>query len=315
MAEKQPNKRGAKPLAQAEPVGPELDADKLAERNQELVTMADAEAATAAGAGQLAKSIGYTGEISLLALTDGIRFYQGRTAEAALEIGKRLLLLKEITPHGQFKSELDHLGFSHRSAIRFMSATLKFSKAPTLALLEKAHISQSNLLELMVLDDEELDALDSGESVNGITLDDVETMSTRQLRAALRETRANADAKDQRITKLSDDLNKAEEKTAKAQRKWKKATPDEQSQELLSQLEQAAAQVRIAIASGSEEAGFSGAVITLMQHAEQHDLNVDEQVAGIVASLINDLRLVRDHQEVGVTVIHDRRLADWKREG
>lgn len=315
MAEKQPTKRGAKPLAQAEQVGPDLDLDKLAEREQELVTMADAEAATAAGAGQLAKTVGYTGEISLLALTDGIRFFQSRTAEAALEIGKRLLLLKEITPHGEFGATVESLGFSPQSARRFMAATLKFSKRSTSSVLAKAHISQSNLLELMVLDDEELEALDSGDSVNGITLDDIEVMSTRELRQALRETRADADAKDQRITKLSDDLNKAEEKTAKAQRKWKKATPDEQSQELLTQLEQAAAQVRIAIASGSEEAGFSGAVITLMQHAEQHGLNVDEQVAGIIASLINDLRLVRDHQEVGVTVIHDRRLADWKREG
>ncbi|HEL3749986.1 TPA: DUF3102 domain-containing protein [Stenotrophomonas maltophilia] len=315
MAEKQPNKRGAKPLAQAEPVGPDLDTDKLAERNQELVTMADAEATAAAGAGQLAKTVGYTGEITTLALTDGIRFYQSRTAEAALEIGKRLLLLKEITPHGHFKSEIEQLGFSPRMAQQFMSATLKFSKANTSSLLTKAHISQSNLLELIVLDDEEIQALDSGDSVNGITLDDIEVMSTRELRAALRETRADADAKDQRITKLSDDLNKAEEKTAKAQKKWKKATPDEQSQELLTQLELAASQVRLAIATGSEEAGFSGAVITLMQHAEQHDLNVDEQVAGIIASLINDLRLVRDHQEVGVTVIHDRRLADWKREG
>lgn len=199
-------------------------------------------------------------------------------------------------------------------ASRFMGVALKFSKWDSKSLLAAAG-TQTKVIELAVLDDEEIQALDSGDSVAGITLDDVERMSASQLRTALREAKADGEAKDQRITKLSDDLNKAEEKTAKAQRKWKKATPDEQSQELLTQLEQAAAQVRIAIASGSEEAGFSGAVIALMQHAEQHDLNVEEQVAGLIASLINDLRLVRDHQEVGVTVIHDRRLADWKREG
>ena len=40
----QPSKRGAKPLAAAEAVGPQIDAEKLPERNQELVAMSDIQA-------------------------------------------------------------------------------------------------------------------------------------------------------------------------------------------------------------------------------------------------------------------------------
>lgn len=310
MAEKQSTKRGAKPLAQAEPVGTELDTGKLVERSQELQVMAQAEAQVKS----LATTLGYAGALDTDSLWSMVEYRQRRSVEDILEMGRGLLLIKEQVGHGEFIDQCTQRGLHRRMASRFMGVALKFSKWDSKSLLAAAG-TQTKVIELAVLDDEEIQALDSGDSVAGITLDDVERMSASQLRTALREAKADGEAKDQRITKLSDDLNKAEEKTAKAQRKWKKATPDEQSQELLTQLEQAAAQVRIAIASGSEEAGFSGAVIALMQHAEQHDLNVEEQVAGLIASLINDLRLVRDHQEVGVTVIHDRRLADWKREG
>ncbi|PZP64202.1 MAG: hypothetical protein DI597_00885 [Pseudoxanthomonas spadix] len=309
-----PAKRGAKPVGKTAAVAEPLDAGALSERRQELVTMAAFDAATAESAGQLAKTVNYDGQITVPALIDGIRFYQHRTAEAALEIGKRLLLLKEITPHGEFRPAVERLGFSPRAAQRFMSATLKFSKANTSALLAKAEISQSNLLELVVLDDDELAALDSGESVNGITLDDVETMSTRELRAALREAKADAEAKDKNIERLSNQLNRAEEKADKANRAWKKATPDEQLAKLLEQARLAAGAVRNAIALGSEEAGLSGALVRLVEHAEANGLNVQNEIGGLIADLIGDLRLMRDSDWIMAPIVNDRRHADWQQD-
>jgi len=311
MAEKQPNKRGAKPLAQAEPIVQDLDADKLAERSQELVTLGEhhSEVVDQFGDGLPWHPDHYE---------NAIRSELRRGCEAFIRAGRYLVVARECAMHGEWRGMLERLGIGKDQALRMMEAARRVSALPNVANsrhLIEATKNHSRLIELLSLPEEQFAELATEGETNGLTLDDVEHMSFHELRAAIREARADLDAKDQRITKLSDDLNKAEEKTAKAQKKWKKATPDEQSQELLTHLEQAAGQVRIAIASGSEEAGFSGAVITLMQHAEQHDLNVDEQVAGIIASLINDLRLVRDHQEVGVTVIHARRLADWKREG
>jgi DNA ligase-1 len=46
----------------------------------------------------------------------------------------------------------------------------------------------------VVLDEDEIEALAKGDSVRGVKLDDVETMSVRELRAALREAHAEADA-------------------------------------------------------------------------------------------------------------------------
>lgn len=311
MAEKQPNKRGAKPLAQAESVTPELDTSNLADRSQELVILGEHQ-------GEVVDQFGDGLPWHPDHYENAIRSELRRGCEAFLRAGRYLVVARECATHGEWSGMLDRLGIEGSQARRMMEASKRVAALPNRANshdLIAATKSQSRLIELLSLPEEQFTELATEGETNGLTLDDVEHMSFHELRAAIRDARADLDAKDQRITKLSDDLNRAEEKTAKAQKKWKKATPDEQSQELLTQLEQAAGQVRIAIASGSEEAGFSGAVITLMQHAEQHDLNVDEQVAGIIASLINDLRLVRDHQEVGVTVIHDRRLADWKREG
>ncbi|MBN5101441.1 hypothetical protein JY461_11775 [Stenotrophomonas maltophilia] len=311
MAEKQSNKRGAKPLAQADYVGPDLDTSNLVERSQELVILGEHQSEVV---DQFGDGLPWHPDHYESAIRSEMR----RGCEAFLRAGRYLVVARECCAHGEWLGMLGRLGLGPDTAQRMVLAARRMAQIPNTAnsrhLIDAAK-NHSRMIELLSLPEEQFTELATEGETNGLTLDDVEHMSFHELRAAIREARADLDAKDQRITKLSDDLNKAEEKTAKAQKKWKKATPDEQSQELLTQLEQAAGQVRIAIASGSEEAGFSGAVITLMQHAEQHDLNVDEQVAGIIASLINDLRLVRDHQEVGVTVIHDRRLADWKREG
>ena len=303
-------KRGAKPLAEAEVVGPQLDADKLAERSQALQSLAQAEAQVQA----LATSIGYAGALDTDSLWRMVEFRQRRSVEDILEMGRGLLLLKEQTAHGEFLAECARRGIHRRLASRFMGVAMKFSKVDSKSLLAAAG-TQTKVIELAVLDDEDLEALESGESVAGITLDDVERMSASELRAALREAREEVKAKDERNQKLTEAVERAKEAESKAKRKWKQATPDEQSATLLAELEAAANNVRFAIAAGSEEAGLSGAVIALMRHAEENGISVESQVAGVIANLIGDLRLLRDHDEVGVPVIADKRLAQWQAEG
>jgi hypothetical protein len=135
----------------------------------------------------IATQLGYDGALTVGALEDEIRFYQRRTVEGVLELGKRLLVLKELTPHGEFKDRVALLGIDKRLAEKFMSATLKFSKAETFPLLKVG--SQSKLLELLVLDDGEISALESGETVRGLKLDDIDAMSVSELKKVLRNTR------------------------------------------------------------------------------------------------------------------------------
>ena len=104
----------------------------------------------------IAMQIGYQGAMTVGALEDEIRFYQRRTVEAILETGKRLLVLKELTAHGEFGQRVEMLGFSDRTARRFMQAAAKTSKSANLAVLSTQVKSASAFLELVTHDDDAL---------------------------------------------------------------------------------------------------------------------------------------------------------------
>lgn len=142
------------------------------------------------------------------------RFYMAQSAEAMLEAGKRLVILKENEPHGEFLTILEsELNIEARVARRMMQASIKFlgsesepSKRSTLSVLGKA-----KLYELMVLDDEDLDSLADGGTVAGATLDDVDRMSVRELRRALRESREDLTASRKLNTEKSNEINELKE--------------------------------------------------------------------------------------------------------
>jgi len=211
-------RRGRKPLAP--PEAPIVINDEEVRKD---LTAADTLAAMYQEAGKnalaLATQLGYEGVLSVGALEDEIRFYQRRSVEAALELGKRLILLKELTPHGEFQKRIELLGIQYRMAAKFMAATLKFSNVNSSSLL-KAAGTQTKMLELLVLDDGEIEALENGETVRGLTLDELDTMSVSELKAALREAKEDAVAKDRLLT---DKNIKIDELSAKLEKKPKKA--------------------------------------------------------------------------------------------
>lgn len=156
----------------------------------------------------MAVQIGYQGAMTVGALEDEIRFYQRRTVEAILETGKRLLVLRELFPKGnsqigknaEFETRVELLGFSKSTAYRFMQAAVKTSKSANLAALSTQVKSASAFLELVTHDDDVLENL--------AEMDDVEKMSASQLRAALRESRAEKSA----VEKVLSDKNTANDK-------------------------------------------------------------------------------------------------------
>lgn len=174
---------------------PAINHEAIAEAHAAMNTLSVINAEANENAHALAVRLGYEGALTVGALEDEIRFYQRRTVEACLELGKRLLILKELTPHGEFTQRLELLGINERMARRFMGATVKFSKTDAKSVL-MAVGNQSKMLELVVLDDGEIEALERGETVRGIELDDIECMSASELRAALREAKADAEATD-----------------------------------------------------------------------------------------------------------------------
>ncbi|MDO9094466.1 MAG: DUF3102 domain-containing protein [Rubrivivax sp.] len=144
------------------------------------------------------------------------RFYMGQSAEAMLELGKRLIQLKENEPHGEFcEIVTERLGISPRSAQLMMAASVKYlspalaAKAQTLSLLGKA-----KLFDLMSETDGDIAQLTAGGTLAGKTLDEIETMTSRQLKAALTDARKSLAAKDKVIQSKSAKVDKLEEELA-----------------------------------------------------------------------------------------------------
>lgn len=142
-----------------------------------------------------------------------------RSVEACLEVGKGLRVLKEACAHGNFMARLDVLGIEVRVAQRFMQMAYKFPKASTSTLL-KVVDSQSKMFELLILDDEQIQELELTGQTGELALDDVATMSVKELRKAVREAKAEKEATD----KLLENKNKQIDKLS---RHIAKATPDD----------------------------------------------------------------------------------------
>ena len=167
----------------------------VAAANQLAVMQTKQEAAAQA----IATEIGYEGTLTIGALEDEIRFYQRRTVESLLELGKRLLVLRELTPHGEFEKRVEFLGFSYRSAARFMQAAAKTAKSANLALLSTQVKSASAFLELVTHDDDVLENLKD--------IDDIDRMSAGELRNAIRSLQGDLEAKDAVLDKTQKKLS------------------------------------------------------------------------------------------------------------
>ena len=134
-----------------------------------------------------------------------------RSVEACLEVGRGLSTLKAACGHGNFLSRLDVLGIEVSVSQRFMQAAVKFSNAATSRhLVASAAGNQSKLFEMLVLDDEQIDELAlTGES-GELKLDEIATMSVKELRAALRQTKQDHKYATEQQSKERERAEKAE---------------------------------------------------------------------------------------------------------
>ncbi|MDR1311127.1 MAG: hypothetical protein LBK01_04525, partial [Burkholderiaceae bacterium] len=105
-----------KPRPMPEPVDANIDEAVFGRTTQSLNELSLMNAQASENAQAIAKELGYEGSLSVGALEDEIRFYQRRTVEAVLELGKRLLILKELTPHGEFTERVAGLGINQNLA-------------------------------------------------------------------------------------------------------------------------------------------------------------------------------------------------------
>ncbi len=219
------------------------------------------------------------------------RFYMAQSAEAMLEAGKRLVILKENEPYGDFTNILENdLGLAPQVARRMMQASVKFlgngddqPKRSALSVLGK-----TKLYELMVLDDEELDALADGGTVAGATLDDIDRMTSRELKAALREAR-ETNAAQQRV--LADKNEKIDSLSTKLEKKSRiqPPKPDEEVKKLRAEVTALAVEAESAIA-----VRLSSAFETLCAYCAENMIDTPRDfMVGLVCQLESTARSLR----------------------
>ncbi|MIE68137.1 DUF3102 domain-containing protein [Salmonella enterica subsp. diarizonae] len=218
------------------------------------------------------------------------RFYMAQSAEAMLEAGKRLVILKENEPHGDFIDIVEsQLSLSKRTAQVMMQASVKYlspklePKAQALALLGK-----TKLFELMTEDDEDLVELADGGTIAGMSLDDIDRMTSRELKAALREAR-ETNAAQQRV--LADKNEKIDSLSTKLEKKSRiqPPKPDEDVKKLRAEVTALAVEAESAIA-----VRLSSAFETLCAYCAENTIDTPKDfMAGLVCELESAARNLR----------------------
>lgn len=219
-----------------------------------------------------------------------------RSVEACLEVGRGLTCLKAACEHGQFITRLDVLGVEERVARRFMQAAVKFSNRASTPVLNAAG-NQTKLFELLVLDDEQLEELALTGETGELKLDDVASMSVKELRAALRELRGEIKAKETLLEHRSKQLDEAA---------LIKAAPADEQLEVLRK----EATASMNDCRGALIGRFSAALEAIDAHAALHGGESDLAfLAGLVGQLQADLAALRDR--LGIPDVTPALIPEW----
>ena len=228
------------------------------------------------------------------------------TAETFLRAGRRLLVVRACCAHGEWGGMLQRLNLGADSALRMMAWARQMESVANPARvrdLQAAASTIGKMIELSQLPPEQFKELAELGQTGELDLDDVASMTRDELRAAVREARADVEAKNERIAKLSGDLEKEHEKLSKAQRKWKTASADDRQV----MLEQAvvAAEEAIKAQLNHPKDGLRAVVTALAEHCGANELDCDAFLGDVFGRLLNAVRATRDDEtiaEYGVSI-------------
>jgi hypothetical protein len=131
-------------------------------------------------------------------LVSDVRQRVQRSTADMLEIGRAVCCLREL-PRGRYGEAIKAIGLSPDTARRLGAVAAKFLGKETLRPL--LSFDQSKVYELALLDNAELEGL----AEDPAQLDQVERMSVSELRIALRATRHDAEAKDDRLRQVHEE--------------------------------------------------------------------------------------------------------------
>ena len=211
-----------------------------------------------------------------------------QTVEGMFELGRVLIVLKEHMTWEKFADVCEVFGMSARAAQQLTQATRRFATPQMQKAQSKLmELGKSKLLELLVEEDEAIVDLADGGDINGHTLDDVERMTVRELRAALRESRETAEAKDKIIADKNKKVDELAEKLAKKQT-GKEPRPEDVGSELTMQLSS------LEVAARSDLSRFAEVFEQMLAHGEANGYDHRPQMVAAINQIIRDAETLRE---------------------
>lgn len=300
-------KRGAKPIPAPEVVGPVLDDELLAERQQQLAVMNEH---TRAVIDQFGDSLPWSPEHYETRIRDELK----RGCEAFLRAGRYLVVARECATHGEWEGMLGRLGLSQPTAHRMIEAARRVASLSNHSRandLTRAAGTSSKLIELLSLPEDQFAELAEEGETNGLALDDLEGMTRAELRAAVRDARADIEAKDERAAKREREIERLQKQVRQARRDRERATPDETAEQLQLRTNATMLQLRADLFARGEDADSLYQRFTdLRAHAlavGDEATGVGDQfnsyMAGLLGDLLQDIRVLRS--EFGLAQVND----------
>ena len=231
-----------------------------------------------------------------------------KTLEGMFELGRALIILKEHTEYGRFEKIVkEQFGIGRNETYRLMAATQRFATPQMQKAAPKLmDLGKSKLLELLVEEDVTLVGLAEGEEVNGMTLDDVDRMTVRELRIALRENREQMQAKDKVLGDKNAKIDELAEKLEKAKKKGSLKEPD--PADVGNELHMAVGAKEVAIRSHIVQLGEY--FTQLAAHEQAHGISHQAKMTGIINQIIMDCQHLRDQYGLPETIPEDD-MPEW----
>lgn len=229
-----------------------------------------------------------------------------RSVEACLEVGRGLRVLKETCEHGQFIARLEVLGLDRVVAWKFIQAAQKFSNVSSTQHLTKAIGNQTKLFEMLVLDDEQLEELELTGQTGELQLDDIATMSVKELRAALRDIREDVEAQSRLLADKNTKLDKITEEMTKVKKRVKAMPPADVGEEIRKEVTTLAAQAEVGIRA------LRAGLQALVEHTEAHGVDHGDFSAGLFCQLELTLRQLRGEFDIK-DAPDGEEMPDWLR--
>lgn len=214
-----------------------------------------------------------------------------KTMEGMFELGQSLIVLKEHMTWKQFADVCEVLGMSIRAAQQLVQATQRFATPQMQKALPKLmDLGKSKLLELLVEEDVTLAGLAEGGEVNGMTLDDVDRMTVRELRVALRENREQLAAKDKVLGDKNAKIDELAEKLEKSKKKGTVKEPD--PADVANELHMMVGTKEVAIRSQVVQLGELFG--QMAAHETAHGLSHRAKMVGVINQIMMDLNHLRE---------------------